>query len=828
MNAPEYNIQSIAKVMNGEVIRLFQNNRITRLSIDSRKLTDPESVLFFALKGPQHDGHQFIRELYNRGVRNFVVSETTENVDLLYEANLIRVKSSRKALQDLAAYHRAQFDLTTIGITGSNGKTVVKEWLYQLLQEQHHIIRSPRSYNSQVGVPLSVWNIEQSHTLGIFEAGISKPGEMEFLQPIINPEMGVFINLREAHDSNFSNREEKALEKLKLFRNCRTLIYNCDYPEIKNAIEHIGGLPNTRLIRCSRTNPEAEYFLESIEKQEDNAKLTIKRKNDIQKVLIPFNDNGSIENALLCYAAALEIESPVGKLVSGLESLQPVAMRLQMIEGINGCGVINDAYNSDMASLEIALDFANQQRFLEKKTLILSDILQSGLPSKELYARVASMCKQKKIGRLIGIGPKITDHAELFNLPADFYPDTDRFIESIRTDQFSNELILIKGARPFKFERISMLLEKQLHETVFEINLDALEHNLNYFRSRLSPQTGIMAMVKAFSYGMGSYELAHLLEFNKVAYLGVAYTDEGISLRKAGVQLPIMVMNPEASGYDAMIRYELEPEIYSFRTLRTFMDACEKRMIQESYPIHIKVDTGMSRLGFEECDTKKLIKMLNDSHFVRVTSAFSHLAGADNPDHDDFTRSQIALFSKITQEIQRGLKYNFRRHILNSAGILRFPEHQFEMVRLGIGLYGYLDGPEAMKNLMPSSRLRTTISQIKHLKSGATVGYQRAGKISEASRIATLPIGYADGFPRMLGNGAGEVSINGYRAKTIGNICMDMCMVDVSQTPCKEGDEVEVIGEEISLHEMARRMKTIPYEVITGISRRVKRIYYRK
>lgn len=827
MNAPEYNIRSIAKVMNGEVIRLFKNSRITRLSIDSRKLTDPESVLFFALKGPQYDGHQFIRELYYRGVRNFVVSKTTENVDLLYEANLIRVKSSRRALQDLAAWHRKQFDLTTVGITGSNGKTIVKEWLYQLLQEQHHIIRSPRSYNSQVGVPLSVWNIEASHTLGIFEAGISKPDEMEFLQPVINPDIGVFVNLREAHDSNFANREEKAFEKLKLFKGCRTLIYNGDYPEIEKAINQMGGLPDTRLIRCSRVNPKAEYFLESAEKLEDNAKLTIHSGNQTHQVIIPFNDNGSIENALMCFATALELKAPLNTLIAGLESLQPVAMRLQMIEGINGCGVINDSYNSDMASLEIALDFANQQRFLEKKTLILSDILQSGLSPEELYARVARLCKQKKIDRLIGVGPQISANADVFKLAKEFYPDTDRFIESVRTDQFSNELILIKGARPFKFERISTLLEKQLHETVFEINLDALEQNLNYFRSRLSPQTGIMAMVKAFSYGMGSFELAHLLEFNKVSYLAVAYTDEGITLRKSGVQLPIMVMNPEASGYDAMIRYKLEPEIYSFRTLRAFIDACKKRMIQESYPIHIKLDTGMSRLGFEECDTKKLIEMLNDSRFVRVTSAFSHLAGADNPDHDDFTLKQIELFSKITQTIQRGVGYNFQRHILNSAGILRFPQHQFEMVRLGIGLYGYLDSPEALKELTPSSRLRTTISQIKHLEPGETVGYQRSGKITHPSRIATLPIGYADGFPRMLGNGVGEVSISGYRAKTIGNICMDMCMVDVSHIPCKEGDDVEVFGHEISLHEFAKNMKTIPYEVITGISRRVKRIYYR-
>lgn len=826
MTSPTYDIKSIAKIVGGEVVRLFHNNRIKRLSIDSRKLHEPESVLFFALRGPRHDGHQFIRELYERGVRNFVVCEPRENIDLLYEANIIKVKSSRAALQQLAAHHRAQFDLKTVSITGSNGKTIVKEWLYQLLQTDYKIIRSPRSYNSQVGVPLSVWNIEPEHTLGLFEAGISKPDEMARLQRIIQPDIGVFINLRAAHDAQFSSRAQKALEKARLFSRCKTIIYNCDYPEIEQALSETVDLKGTRLVRCSFKDQTAEYWVSSVTHSGESAQLEVVFASTSHVVDIPFNDNGSIENALICLAAAIELGQNPEKTIAGLHALQPVAMRLQMIEGINGCGVINDAYNSDLGSLEIALDFAHQQRFLNHRTLILSDILQSGLDPGALYERVANMCRHKKISRLIGIGPQITAHAECFEIPAQFFPDTDNFLAQFHGDDFERELVLIKGARPFRFERISRLLEHKSHETVLEINLDALVHNLNFFKSKIAPQTEMMAMVKAFSYGMGSHEVAHLLEYNKVAYLAVAYADEGVELRKSGVQLPIMVMNPEAPGYGAMIRHRLEPEVYSMRTLQAFISACKSLAPGEPQAIHVKLDSGMHRLGFEEKDLDELIAVLKAHPFIRIASAFSHLAAADNPAFDDFTAHQIELFKQMSGRLQKETGSTFRRHILNTAGILRFPESQFDMVRLGIGLYGYTDLLEAERSLMASSRLKTIISQIKHLEPGETVGYQRSGKIESISRIATLPVGYADGFSRMLGRGNGEVFINGYRAKTVGNICMDMCMVDVSEIPCQEGDEVEVFGAEIPLEELAERMKTIPYEVISGISRRVKRVYY--
>lgn len=810
--------------MGGEVIRLFRNNKIERLSIDSRKIINPESLLFFALKGPQHDGHQFIRELYNRGVRNFVVSHTRENIDLLFEANIIRVEDTRKALQDLAAHHRTHCAIPTIGITGSNGKTIVKEWLYQLLQRRHNIVRSPKSYNSQVGVPLSVWTIEGNHNLGIFEVGISEPGEMENLQQIVRPNIGIFNNLREAHDAQFESRNAKAAEKLKLFKGAETLIVNGDSPEIKAAISGVSWLDQTRIIRFSFEDSGAEYYVSNIERMGEMAVLTILHNNEEQVVRIPFNDNGSIQNALACYATCCELGMSRRELVSGLATLQPVAMRLQLIEGTNGCSIINDAYNSDMGSLEIALDFANQQRFLKRKTLILSDILQSGISTEKLYGRVADMCRGKEIDRVIGIGPDISAHQNLFS-NGTFYPNTEAFLDAYRADMFHNELVLVKGARSFRFERISRLLEQKLHETVLEIRLDALIHNLNYFRAKLAPHVSVMVMVKAFSYGMGSSEIAHLLEYNKVDYLAVAYTDEGVALRKSGVKVPIMVMNPEVSSYDAIIRYQLEPELFSIRTIKSFVAACKAASPEEPQHIHLKFDTGMHRLGFSADDLEKLGKILKDFSGIKVASAFSHLAAAGSPEHDDFTHQQINVFRQITQRLKQVLGYNFKRHILNSAGVLRFPNFQFDMIRLGIGLYGYSTHPEAQQNLQITSRLKTIISQIKHLNPGDTVGYDRAGVISASSRIAVLPVGYADGFSRRLGNGVGEVSIAGYRAKTVGNICMDMCMVDVSEIPCHEGDSVEVFGEDISLPELAEKMETIPYEVVAGISRRVKRVY---
>lgn len=827
MSHADYDIQSVAEITGGKVVRLFRNNTIRQLSIDSRKLQDPESVLFFALRGPRHDGHRYIRELYARGVRNFVVSELSENTDLLFEANIIEVSNPRQALQDLATWHRSKFNLNMVGITGSNGKTILKEWLYQLLQASFRIVRSPKSFNSQVGVPLSVWNIEQGDSLGLFEAGISQLGEMDALNRIIRPQIGIFINLREAHDAGFKDREEKAFEKLKLFRGSKTLIYQSDYPEINAAIERADWLDQVQMIRCSFTDPSADFYVSDLVRSGNNATAEIHHQDEIYKATIPFNDNGSTENALLCFAAALHLGEDRDALLHDLKTLQPVAMRLQLLEGINGCSIINDTYNSDLGSLEIALDFAGQQQFLKKKTLILSDILQSGKPFPELYQRVAAMCRHKQIDRLIGIGAEISEHAHFFeSLDSTFYPTTEAFLAEFPFENFQRELILIKGARPFRFERISRILEQKTHETVLEINLEALVQNLNFFRTRISTTTELMAMVKAFSYGMGSMELAHLLAYNKISYLAVAYTDEGVELRNSGIQLPIMVMNPEISSYDTLVRYRLEPEIFSLRTLQAFINVCKTRMPDEPQPIHLKIDSGMHRLGFTKSDMDQLIGVLKDNTEVRVESVFTHLSAADNPAHDDFSRLQISRFNDCIRQLVKALGKPVKRHVLNSAGILRFPEYQFEMVRLGIGLYGYSDDPEMAIQLTPSSRMKTVISQIKHVQQDETVGYQRSGKLDKPSRIATIPVGYADGYSRKLGNGVGEMSINGYRARTVGNICMDMAMVDVSGIPCQEGDEVEIFGAVIPLEELAKKMDTIPYEVISSISRRVKRVYY--
>jgi alanine racemase len=826
MTTPEYYISSITEIVGGELIRFFHDNHIARLSIDSRKIQDPETVLFFALRGPRHDGHHFIRDLYERGVRNFVVSKTTENIDLLFEANIIKVDDTKRALQDLAAHHRRSFSIPVVGITGSNGKTIVKEWLFQMLQGRFNIVRSPRSFNSQVGVPLSVWNMTSQHELGLFEAGISKPGEMQKLEKVIRPELGVFVNLREAHDAQFESRLQKATEKLLLFRNCETLIYSADYPEIKQAIDLAGWAAQLRLVSYSLSHPDATYITNEIHRESEHAEMWVSSESARVKLTVPFTDQGSLENALACYAAgkALGIEDSL--LIPAIASLQPIQMRLQLLEGINQCGIINDAYNSDMGSLEIALDFANQQRFLRKKTLILSDILQSSTASPELYKAVAKICREKKISRVFGVGPEISAHASAFGDNDRFFETTEDFLNQFSPDWFEHELVVIKGARPFRFERISRLLQQKSHETVLEINLDALVHNLNYFRAGLNPETKMMVMVKAFSYGAGGQEVAHLLEYNKVAYLAVAYADEGVELRKAGVQIPIMVMNPESSGYHTMIRHRLEPEIYSFRSLKAFLEACRTMMVGSPYPVHIKLDSGMHRLGFVHSEVAELIRTLKEQPLIKVASVFSHLAAADNEVHDDFTHNQARKFIRMSRELQEELGYDIPRHLLNTSGMLRFPDYQFEMVRLGIGIYGYGGQGAHAGKLVPASRLKTVISQIKNLDPGETVGYQRSGRLEKAGQVATLPIGYADGYSRALGNGKGSFWINGFRAETVGNICMDMCMVNVTGIPCKEGDEVEVFGPNIPVEELARLMNTITYEVISGISRRVKRVYY--
>lgn len=819
-----YTVVQLAEIIGGTLISSGTEGRINILLTDSRNLTHAETSLFFALKGERHDGHKFIGELIGQGVRNFVVSEPP-TAEWKAAANFILVPDSLIALQQLAKAHRNRFHLPVIGITGSNGKTIVKEWLYQLLRTDYNIVRSPKSYNSQTGVPLSLWNIREEHLLAIIEAGISKPGEMKKLEEMILPSIGIFTNIGTPHDENFQDQNEKVVEKLNLFHSVKTLIYCKDYDSIRENIatysfEH----SDVAFFPWSRKS-KAELQVGRINKKNDETEIQAVYKESFIQIHIPFIDDASIENAITCWCLMLSLGYENEVIVERMHFLSPVAMRLEMKTGINNCSVINDSYNSDIGSLTIALDFLNQQKQHSKKTIILSDILQSGKNEEFLYGEVARLISAKGVDKLIGIGSSISRQQDQFSLSKSFYDSTEDFLKEFSPVDFKDETILLKGARPFGFEKISKVLQQKSHETVLEIDLNALVHNLNYYRSRLKPETLIMAMVKATSYGSGSFEIANILQFHHVDYLAVAYTDEGIELRKAGISLPIMVMNPEIMSFDLMMKYKLEPEIYNFRLLAQLQDVLKKHQ-GEPFKVHIKLDTGMHRLGFEEKDINELSIRLNNNKNIKVQSLFSHLAASDESEHDGFTQMQISRFQKMSEELQKQLTYPVMRHLLNSSGILRFSEAQFEMVRLGIGLYGIASTSNEQLHLKQVATLKTTISQIKSVRANETVGYSRKGKLKRDTLIATVAIGYADGLNRKLGNGAGKMIVNGRPVPIVGNVCMDMCMLDVTDVHAREGDEVIVFGKQLPVTEMAHVLGTIPYEVLVNVSQRVKRIYY--
>jgi alanine racemase len=796
-------------------------NKVERLLIDSRSLVQPEGTLFIALKTAKNDGHKYISELYQCGIKLFLIEEGYDTKSLK-DASFIVVPDTLNALQNLAIWHRAHFKIPVLAITGSNGKTIVKEWLHQLLSPDKVIVRSPRSYNSQVGVPLSVWQMDNTHQLGIFEAGISQSGEMENLQKIIQPTIGMFTNIGEAHGQNFSDVRQKIREKLKLFKDVETLIYCCDYKEIDEEIKKDKSLAKVKMFRWSR-KVDTEFKIDEIVIR-NTTTLNATYKDYHLSINIPFTDEASIENAINCWAYMLLSGYDNSLIAKRMNHLQPVAMRMEMIEGINNCSIINDVYNSDINSLSVALDFLNQQRQHEQKTLILSDIVQGG-DEQEVYRKVAGIINARKPSRLIGIGATICKYASSFELEKHFFSDTNDFLSHLHEFTFRDETILVKGARSFGFEKISRSLQQKAHETVLQINLNSLVHNLNYFRSQLKPTTKIMAMVKAFSYGSGSFEIANLLQYYKADYLAVAYADEGVELRTSGISLPIMVMNPEPGSFDTMIRYQIEPEVYSFRVLNMAIEALKKSGSNVPLPVHIKLDTGMHRLGFQPTEIDKLIRELKATPQIKVQSIFSHLAASDADALKDFTLVQINRFKEMSEKIIKTLGYPVLTHILNSAGIIRFPEAQFEMVRLGIGLYGVGIGDDEQKKLENVSTLKTTISQINHLKKGETVGYNCRGLLTRDSVIATVAIGYADGFGRELGNGKGQMWVNGKPAPTVGDICMDMCMIDITGIDAQEGDEVIIFDNIPALRQMAKAMNTIPYEVLTGLSGRVKRIY---
>lgn len=820
----EYAIKEIAGII-GASSEYLHASTISILLTDSRRLSFPEQSLFFALKTKTNNGHNFISELYRLRVRNFVVNEMLPEYYAMQGGNFLVVKDTLKALQKLATHHRKQFNIPVIGITGSNGKTIVKEFLYQLLHKEFNIVRSPRSYNSQLGVPLSVWQMSDKNTLGIFEAGISQPDEMERLQPIIAPTIGIITSIGEAHQENFISTTQKCMEKLTLFKDCEAIIYDEDNRFISNCIE--SACLSHKAIAWSRTDSDAPLYVESIVKKETETVIRCTLLGFDRVYTIPFTDDASIENVIHCMALMLFLKPTSVNDEEKFGRLEPVAMRLDVKQGINNCLLINDTYNSDINSLDIALDFQQSRRVGKdlKCTLILSDILQSGTLPKSLYKKVADLVRRKRIDRIIGIGRDLKEYGHAFEMEKEFYNTTEEFIKSPSFKKFKNELILLKGSRRFHFEQISELLEKKVHETILEVNLDAIVHNFNYYRSKLKPETKMVCMVKAFGYGAGSFELAKSLQEHRCDYLAVAVADEGAELRKEGISIPIIVMNPEFSSLNVLFENSLEPEVYSFRLLDAMIKETERRGIT-SYPVHIKIDTGMHRLGFQPSDVPAICARLKEQSGVIARSVFSHLVGSDSIVFDDFTKKQLDTFATTASELEAGLEYKVIKHILNSAGIERFTDSQMDMVRLGIGLYGVsASGQKGLRNI---STLKTIILQIQDVPAGDSIGYSRMSYVKRDSRIAIIPIGYADGLDRHFSNGGGEVSIGGRRCPIVGNICMDACMIDVTDIEAHEGDPVIIFGEELPVSELADKLKTIPYEILTSISPRVKRVYYKE
>ena len=846
-------MHDIAQLLEVEAALPYPHQAIRTLVTDTRTISNPEGALFFAIQA-RRNGHAFISQAYAQGIRNFVISEA-EIANTYRDANFIFVTSPLAALQQLAAAHRRQSALKVIGITGSNGKTIVKEWLNQVLAADFNIVRSPKSFNSQIGLALSLWEINTHHNLGIFEAGISEKGEMSSLAQMMQPDIGILTNIGEAHAEGFRDKAEKLQEKLQLFKDVALFIYAPEYVQ-DGAIER---LPGKCRFSWSRQFP-ADLRVSDIEVQEGGSRIKAIYQQKAIQIQIPFSDKASVENAIICWATLLALDYTPDEAAARLSRITAVSMRLVLVKGINNCSLIDDSYSADISSLAIALDFLNLQQQHPKKTVILSDLYETGKTDEALYAEIAMLLRQKKINRLIGIGPGMVAHAALFRpdaglpldaglppdsrlpldvgfppdvgLPPDagfqpldarFFESTEAFIHAFESIPFNQETILVKGARRFQFSKISRLLTQKTHDTVLEINLNALVANLQYYRAQLSSGTKIMAMVKAFSYGSGSFEIANLLQHQKVDYLAVAYADEGIALRQAGISLPIMVMSPQASALDALINYQLEPEIYSLDILQDFIQGLPAG--ETSYAIHLKVDTGMHRLGFESADLPALKAMLAAHPSLHVASVFTHLVASEAAAHDDFTRQQLESFSLFYTVLTEDMAEKPLRHVLNTSGLSRWPQAGMDMVRLGIGLYGF-DAALRAGTLQAVATLKTTVTQVKHLAPGETVGYGRKGILPQGGEIATVKIGYADGYSRRFGEGRGHMLVKGQLVPTIGSICMDMCMLDVSGMQVQAGDEVIVFNAQLPIEELARQANTIPYEILTNVSQRVKRIYY--
>jgi alanine racemase len=838
-----YTIRHIAAIVAGEFLRHHGDDPIEHLLLDSRRLIFPATSFFFALRGPRRDGMAYLEELYRRGVRNFIVSGTPD-LDNIPEANIIKVADTLAALQQLAAFHRAQFSIPVIAITGSNGKTIVKEWLNELLEADYSIVRSPKSYNSQTGVPLSVWQLQSIHTLAIFEAGISRRQEMEKLEAILKPTIGIFTNIGEAHSEGFSSLAEKAAEKLKLFDGAEVLICCGDQPQTSEAIwkwkgERAGWDKNAPRIFSWGRDKANDVWVAEMETLARATRVTIRCGGSGGELNLPFTEHASVENVLHCVAVCLWLKLPMEKIAARVGLLAPIAMRLELKSGINHCSIINDSYSADLSSLGIALDFLSQQQQNQKRTVILSDILESGRPETELYGEVGQALQLKHVDRLIGVGDRISANSsvigEWFSGEQVFLPSVAAFRQDLHRLHFRDETILLKGARVFEFEEIDRLLTEQIHQTVLEIDLGAMAGNLRTYRQLLQPETRLMAMVKAFAYGSGSFEIANLLQFQGVDYLGVAYADEAVALRKGGIRMPIIIMNTENTAFDSLLQYNLEPVIYSFSLLHSFEKWLKREGIA-AFPVHIELDTGMNRLGFAAQDWEELLRILPAAP-LKVQSIFSHFAASEEMQQDAFSQRQADAYLEMAGRLEKVLGYSFIRHLSNSAAIVRMPQWQLDMVRLGIGLYGIdsaggalltaSGNPEPRIDLQEVSTLKTTIAQIKHLHDGDTIGYNRSGVAGSGTVTATVRIGYADGYSRNLGNGAGKMWVKGRLAPTIGSISMDLTMIDITGIPdVREGDEVVVFGKQLSVSQLAGWAGTIPYEILTGVSQRVKRVYF--
>ncbi len=822
-----YSTEEINTLCNGT--HLGAKQEVNYLLIDSRSQQFYHNTLFIALIGDRQDGHQYIADAYEKGVRSFLISNQDFVQSNFVEAAFIVVENTLNALQQITRHHRQKFEGNVIAITGSNGKTIVKEWLFQILKDQFNICRSPKSYNSQIGVPLSIWNLNEENNLAIFEAGISAPNEMNILEGMIQPTIGVFTTIGNAHAQNFDSQKQILSEKLLLFKNVATLSYCKDQELVEKTIQNDATFKAKNLICWSRKS-EADLRIIAEEEYNNGIKIRGIYKNENIEFEIPFKDQASIENAIHCYLVCLHLNINPKTIAEGMQHLNAVAMRLELKKGIYSCTLINDTYNSDINSIKIAITYLKAQHQHPKHTLILSDILQNSHHPKDVYLEIAQLIKRNKIDRLIGIGNEIKHFKDLFKVESIFFETTDDFLNHIEDLNFFDEAILIKGARKFEFERITNRLQEKAHNTTLEINLSHLIDNFNYYKSILKKDTKLMVMVKAFSYGSGTHEIANILDYYNVDYLAVAYTDEGIALRKQGIKTPILVLNPEPQSFESLIRFDLEPEIFNLRTLKMFIDTIkildQKAVENKKFPIHLKLDTGMHRLGFEESQLAEAVQLITMEKRIKVVSVFSHLVASDDTQMDNFTQNQFKKFDQMCQFLTQQLGNDFMRHILNSSGILRFPENQYDMVRLGIGLYGIGNVKEDKKQLKPVHRLVAQISQIKQLKKGEFIGYGGKGIMPQDGQIATIPIGYADGISRLLGNGKWRMEINHQLAPTIGSICMDMCMINITNINAKEGDLVVVFGENNDIYELAKAEQTIPYEVLTDIGSRVKRVFY--